>query len=212
MEPYEIARKLRSRSDQVHEKAPLLSEYRLHRDEWDLCSRLVLRSPVERYKDFDVMLAKDCKMSLKRTKTVIANLLRYGCIKRIKYEDGSISYPIMPASNWKPGKHLRPQRPNTQSKRQLKLLYDIARKQPVADKQRRLNRGLCPVHGACLTQVGNWEEQRGGAFDGAWGCVCQCTRKKCGIQAVKYDSDGAYELLPRWQYLLTTRWGEWPKV
>lgn len=78
----------------------------------------------------------------------------------------------------------------------------MTKKQSIQDRVKRINEGRCPIHGLYMPQVGYWEEQKGGALDGAVVTEVECPRKDCNIRAKAAGPDGPWELLPEWKYLL----------
>ncbi len=53
-----------------------------------------------------------------------------------------------------------------------------------------------------MPQVGSWQEQIGGSYDGADYTIVECPRRDCHIRAKAFSVDGPWELLPEWIYLL----------
>lgn len=75
--------------------------------------------------------------------------------------------------------------------------------QSQADRERRLKRGACPIHGVGMVpHVYVATPAQGEPYS-----LVECSRRDCGVQAKEYgdleDPDGLrYELLPEWHYLL----------
>lgn len=93
-------------------------------------------------------------------------------------------------------------------------------KQTVADRQRRLDEGCCPIHGLGMGQIDVWyyivesppplgvpmtEAQILQAMKKRPAyTIVECPRKDCGITAKQLDYAGPAELMEEWKYLLET--------
>lgn len=78
----------------------------------------------------------------------------------------------------------------------------MTQKQSLVDRIKPIDEGRCPIHRLYMPQVGRWEEQIGGAIDGAQVTIVECPRKDYNIQAKAVGPDGPWELLPEWINLL----------
>lgn len=74
----------------------------------------------------------------------------------------------------------------------------MSRKQSVADREKRLSEGRCPVHGLPMPQADSWYTQE----DGKQYTLVECPRSDCQIRAKAFHWNGPWELLPEWHYLI----------
>lgn len=72
----------------------------------------------------------------------------------------------------------------------------MARRQSIQDRQARLDRACCPIHGIDMVQVGNE------FLDGRGKTVVQCPRDDCDIEAITDGPHGPAHLRPLWAHLL----------
>lgn len=70
-------------------------------------------------------------------------------------------------------------------------------RQSLEDRAARLKEGRCPIHGIPMTQTG-WPRRENGAVYFLVGCG----RRGCGIEAKEFTSQGPWELMPEFQYLI----------
>ena len=68
-------------------------------------------------------------------------------------------------------------------------------KQSRQDRVKRFEKGDCPVHGVCMTQV-MYDERIKKA-------IVECCRGDCNIRAVAESSEGPWSLLPEYEALLS---------
>lgn len=70
------------------------------------------------------------------------------------------------------------------------------RKQSPEDRELRLSKGCCPVHGLPMPQVGNCE------VDGEHFYLVECPRLSCSIQGLTAEPDGPIALTQQFSHLL----------
>jgi len=67
----------------------------------------------------------------------------------------------------------------------------------------KLRAGLCPIHGADMTQVEPWSTCKDGAFRGMETTIVKCVRADCSVRAHAISAYGPHDLLPEHRHLLT---------
>ena len=71
-------------------------------------------------------------------------------------------------------------------------------------RKRRLKQGRCPVHDMPLLQCDGWYQ----SYNGRRYTVISCIHRDCRVEALTDLGFRAYQLTPKWQYLLgQNEWG-----